>query len=99
MPYEYRKTFRKIIIFPFIIYKKLISPLLPRACIYQPSCSEYMRFSIMKFGLFKGTIIGITRILRCNSAFFTGGEDSVPNEFSLKIIKLDYKKYYRFNNK
>lgn len=43
-------------------------------CRFQPTCSEYTRQSFLKYGLFKGTLKGITRILRCNP-FFPGGID------------------------
>jgi uncharacterized protein len=43
-------------------------------CRFQPTCSEYTRQSLMKYGLFRGSLKGITRILRCNP-FFPGGMD------------------------
>jgi len=43
-------------------------------CIYSPSCSEYAKESIMKYGAFRGTIKGMARIMRCNP-HSPGGED------------------------
>lgn len=43
-------------------------------CKYYPSCSEYTKQAIEKYGAFKGTFIGIWRILRCNP-FSKGGYD------------------------
>lgn len=48
------------------------------ACKYYPTCSEYTKQAIIKFGLIKGFIIGIWRILRCNP-FSKGGIDLVEN--------------------
>lgn len=57
-----------------VVYKRIISPLLPRACRFYPSCSEYARLAILKHGLLKGTAKAGWRILRCNP-FSQGGED------------------------
>jgi putative membrane protein insertion efficiency factor len=76
----YRKTGR-IFAFPVIIcikvYKKVISPLLPKACRFYPTCSQYTIEALQKYGFFKGMFLGIKRILRCNP-FFPGGHDPVP---------------------
>ena len=53
-----------------------------RVCIYEPSCSEYTYQSIDKFGVFKGSILGIKRIISCNP-FSKGGYDPVPDDFIL----------------
>jgi len=55
-------------------YQKNISPKKPACCKYTPSCSEYTRQSISKYGFFKGWLLGAYRILRCNS-FSKGGQD------------------------
>ena len=48
------------------LYKYLISPILGNNCRFLPTCSEYTKESIIKFGFFKGIIIGIKRIIRCH---------------------------------
>ena len=58
-------------------YKRRISPLLPNACIYTPTCSEYAMEAIQKHGVLKGTGLAIWRVLRCNP-FMKGGYDPVP---------------------
>lgn len=58
-------------------YKRSISPLLPNACIYTPTCSEYAMEAIQKHGVLKGTGLAIWRLLRCNP-FMKGGYDPVP---------------------
>lgn len=59
-------------------YKLCISPLLPDSCIYIPSCSSYMVEAIEKFGIFKGTYLGLRRIMRC-VPWAEGGIDPVPD--------------------
>ncbi len=46
-------------------YKFCISPLLPHACIYLPTCSTYTLKAIKSFGVIKGSYLGLKRILRC----------------------------------
>ena len=48
------------------LYKYLISPILGNNCRFLPTCSEYTKESIIKFGFFKGVRIGIKRIIRCH---------------------------------
>ena len=59
----------KILIFLIKIYKKTISPIFSFfgvKCKYYPSCSEYTKQAIEKYGAFKGSFLGIKRILKCN---------------------------------
>ncbi len=56
-----------------------------QGCKYYPSCSEYTKQSINRFGLIIGSILGFWRILRCNP-FSHGGHDPVP-EFKIKKQK------------
>ncbi|MFO8068539.1 MAG: membrane protein insertion efficiency factor YidD [Alkalibacterium sp.] len=65
------------------LYQKLISPLFPPSCRYYPTCSHYTVDALEKHGAFKGFIMGVSRILRCNP-FFKGGVDKVPDHFTLK---------------
>jgi len=55
-------------------YKRWISPLLPRACRFTPTCSEYARLAILQYGLVRGGARALWRILRCNP-FHPGGVD------------------------
>ncbi|MDM7996383.1 MAG: membrane protein insertion efficiency factor YidD [Acidobacteriota bacterium] len=59
------------------LYKRYISPILPPACRFEPTCSEYMYQAIQKKGILKGSLLGIKRLLRCNP-FCAGGFDPVP---------------------
>ncbi len=48
-----------------------------RICRYYPSCSEYMRQGIQRFGVLRGSALGLGRLLRC-APWSTGGVDDVP---------------------
>jgi len=87
-------AFRWVFTLPILLYRHLISPLLPGACIYSPSCSHYAHRSIMYHGVIKGFILAVTRILRCAGGLFTGGDDPVPEEFSFRAIGEKYKKFW-----
>ena len=58
-------------------YKVIISPFLPMACRYTPTCSDYAREAIQKHGALKGAKLAIKRILRCNP-WGGHGYDPVP---------------------
>ncbi len=60
-------------------YQRRISPHLPDACRYIPSCSEYARVAIQRYGAARGTWMGFKRIMRCNP-LFKGGYDPVPEQ-------------------
>ncbi len=57
-------------------YKLAVSPLLPSACRFSPTCSEYMRDAVAKYGAGKGVWLGFRRLLRCHP-FHPGGYDPV----------------------
>ena len=58
-------------------YKKYISPFLPPACRFEPTCSVYVYQAIQKKGILKGLYWGLKRVLRCHP-FCAGGFDPVP---------------------
>ena len=58
-------------------YRKRISPLLPPMCRYYPTCSQYAVEAIEIHGAFKGSLLTVLRLMRCN-VLFPGGYDPVP---------------------
>ena len=67
-------------------YKRNISPLLPPACKYIPTCSEYAMEAVERFGPVKGGYLAAKRLLRCNP-FAKGGYDPVPDAVETTIRK------------
>lgn len=58
------------------IYKRFLSPLLPSACRFHPTCSEYMLEAVANYGALRGVYLGVRRLLRCHP-FAEGGFDPV----------------------
>ena len=70
-------------------YQKIISPILhyvgksifgPQfACRFTPTCSQYTKEAVRRYGIIQGSLLGIKRIIRCQP-FSTGGFDPVPDK-------------------
>lgn len=58
-------------------YKRLVSPILPPACRFVPTCSEYAVEAIEKHGTLRGVSLAVRRIIRC-APWHPGGVDPVP---------------------
>ena len=64
-------------------YRFLISPFLGNSCRYLPTCSEYSIDALKTFGLFKGLLLSVKRILSCNP-WGSGGYDPIKKEMKVK---------------
>ena len=67
---------RELVVALLRFYKRWISPMLPSACRYYPTCSEYMRSAVEKYGPARGVWLGLKRLARCHP-FHAGGFDPV----------------------
>ena len=67
---------QQVILAALSAYKRWISPLLPSACRYHPTCSEYMAEAVRKYGVTVGVWMGLKRLARCHP-FHAGGLDPV----------------------
>lgn len=70
---------KKILIAAIKGYQIFISPYIQRSCRYFPTCSEYAREAIDTYGVMKGLVLAVRRILRCHP-FAAGGIDLVIKE-------------------
>ncbi|MEE1414349.1 MAG: membrane protein insertion efficiency factor YidD [Prevotellamassilia sp.] len=67
----------RILILPIRFYQRFISPMLPPACRFTPTCSQYAIEALQKHGPIKGLYLAIRRILRCRPGGGSG-YDPVP---------------------
>jgi putative membrane protein insertion efficiency factor len=71
-----RRASRTLVSAPIVLYRKAISPALPRRCRYEPTCSSYALQAIERYGVARGLVLAAWRLLRCNP-FSRGGFDPV----------------------
>ena len=72
-----REAGKKALLGAIRFYRGAISPYLPSACRFRPTCSAYAQQAIEKYGARKGGYLALRRILRCHP-FHPGGYDPVP---------------------
>ena len=70
-------TGRRLVVSLLAAYKRWVSPLLPAACRFQPTCSDYAREAVELHGVRHGGLLTVWRLLRCQP-FSRGGFDPVP---------------------
>ena len=73
-----KKFFLFLIFISIYFYKYFISPFLPHTCKFYPTCSTYFLDSLNNFGFFRGSIIGLKRLIKCNPINKNNGYDPVP---------------------
>jgi putative membrane protein insertion efficiency factor len=67
---------RAVVVAPIVAYRRVLSPALPRRCKYEPTCSHYAVDAIKEYGILRGLVLGVWRLLRCNPWSY-GGYDPV----------------------
>jgi putative membrane protein insertion efficiency factor len=76
-----RRAGTAALVAPIRVYRRFISPMLPPACRYEPTCSRYAIEAIQIHGPVKGFWLALKRILRCHPVHWLGGSegfDPVP---------------------
>lgn len=72
-----RLVLLQLMLFPIRVYRRLLSPLLPPACRFHPSCSQYAMDALNTHGPVRGAWLAARRLMRCHP-FHPGGLDPVP---------------------
>ncbi len=75
---------RGVVIAPIVVYRRAISPALPRRCKYEPTCSRYAIDAIGSYGILRGVVLAAWRVLRCNP-WSDGGYDPVQSQRVFKV--------------
>ncbi|MGB0095999.1 MAG: membrane protein insertion efficiency factor YidD [Solirubrobacteraceae bacterium] len=73
------RSLRLLVIAPIRVYQRLLSPAFGQRCKYYPSCSEYAAQAVERFGILRGLIVAVWRLLRCNP-WSHGGFDPVEEQ-------------------
>ena len=68
---------KALVLFALRGYKRFLSPLLPAACRFEPTCSVYMAGAVQRFGALKGVWLGLKRLSKCHP-LHPGGHDPIP---------------------
>jgi len=75
---------RAVVIAPIVVYRRVLSPALPQRCKYEPTCSRYAVDAVKEYGILKGLVLGVWRLLRCNPWSY-GGYDPVEDQRVFRI--------------
>lgn len=75
---------RRVVVAPIRLYRRLFSPALGQRCRYYPSCSSYAVQAVENYGILRGLVLAVWRVLRCNP-LSRGGVDLVHEQRLFKI--------------
>ncbi len=73
------RRLRMVVVIPIRGYQLLVSPILGERCKYYPSCSAYALQAVQRFGILRGLVLAVWRLLRCNP-WSDGGFDPVEDQ-------------------
>lgn len=79
------RALRAVVVAPVMGYQRLISPALPRRCKYEPTCSRYAVQAVREYGILRGLVLALWRLLRCNP-WSHGGYDPVETQ---RLFEVD----------
>lgn len=74
-------TARDAVVGALRLYKRFVSPMLPPACRFHPTCSAYAAEAVARHGVVRGGALAVRRLARCHP-FSAGGFDPVPEDLS-----------------
>lgn len=77
------RRLRMVVVIPIRGYQLLVSPILGERCKYYPSCSAYALQAVQRFGILRGLVLAVWRLLRCNP-WSDGGFDPVEDQHLFK---------------
>ena len=83
-PPLFSRIARAVVTAPIVVYRRVLSPALPRRCKYEPTCSHYAVDAIGEYGILKGVVLAVWRLLRCNPWSY-GGYDPVEDQHVFRI--------------
>lgn len=83
-PSSASRAARSVALTPVVLYQRLISPLIPRRCKYEPTCSRYAVDAVGEYGILRGLVLAGWRLLRCNPWSY-GGYDPVEAQRVFRI--------------
>ena len=83
----FSETAKTILISVIKLYRLILKPVLPSYCRHTPSCSQYAMDAIKIHGFFKGTWLGLKRVLKCHP-LGTSGHDPVPEKNEKSAITI-----------
>ena len=69
---------KKLLLSLITLYQRFVSPAFPGKCRFRPTCSEYAIEAIRKYGVLKGVLLALRRILRCHPFYKGDIYDPVP---------------------
>jgi putative membrane protein insertion efficiency factor len=83
------RALRALVLAPIRGYQRFISPGLPSRCKYHPTCSAYAVQAVERYGILRGSILALWRLLRCNP-FSHGGYDPVTAQTLFRSGSTDH---------
>jgi putative membrane protein insertion efficiency factor len=78
------RAVQTVLLAPVMVYQRVISPALPRRCKYEPTCSRYAVQAVREYGILRGLVLALWRLLRCNP-WSHGGYDPVEAQRLLGV--------------
>jgi uncharacterized protein len=75
---------RAVVVAPIVVYRRVLSPALPQRCKYEPTCSRYAVDAIKEYGILRGLVLSVWRLLRCNP-WSHGGYDPVEDQHVFRV--------------